>query len=203
VWRCPDCQKKVPDDFDVCWRCGTDRSGVADPAFRLAAAEGAAVRREEVERKLKSRRHRRGPRPFQFTIATLLFVQAIASILLGIWKGLGLAEFMLVVFIGGSITLVIAATVRIAGRRIVDSSVLIPGDAVAARALRTAVIGLFVCPAFLHLYSLWTLVGLSISGQPTSSSGDRKYYAALVIDVLVCGVFGCYLTMAFLLGRPR
>jgi len=33
-WRCPQCESAVPDEFDVCWKCGSDQQGevVADVA---------------------------------------------------------------------------------------------------------------------------------------------------------------------------
>ena len=34
-WPCIRCAETVPADFDVCWNCGADRSGIPDPTFRL------------------------------------------------------------------------------------------------------------------------------------------------------------------------
>jgi hypothetical protein len=36
MWRCPKCQSKVDDSFEVCWSCGTTPDGVADPDFVTA-----------------------------------------------------------------------------------------------------------------------------------------------------------------------
>lgn len=36
MWRCPKCQARVDDTFDVCWSCGTTPEGVEDPAFVTA-----------------------------------------------------------------------------------------------------------------------------------------------------------------------
>jgi len=33
MWTCPKCNEKVGDDFEVCWKCGTSKDGVEDPAF--------------------------------------------------------------------------------------------------------------------------------------------------------------------------
>jgi rubredoxin len=37
-WRCPSCREANPANFEVCWNCGTDRDGVADPEFEPAIA---------------------------------------------------------------------------------------------------------------------------------------------------------------------
>jgi Double zinc ribbon len=33
AWTCPQCREEVPGSFDVCWNCGTDRSGVEESGF--------------------------------------------------------------------------------------------------------------------------------------------------------------------------
>ena len=42
MWRCKQCHKRVADSFEVCWKCGTSRSGVEDPAFRSDVDAGPA-----------------------------------------------------------------------------------------------------------------------------------------------------------------
>jgi ubiquinone/menaquinone biosynthesis C-methylase UbiE len=37
-WNCPSCREGNPANFDLCWNCGSDREGVADPAFEPAIA---------------------------------------------------------------------------------------------------------------------------------------------------------------------
>jgi hypothetical protein len=32
-WKCPQCKEEVPGSFDICWNCGTDKSGVENPEF--------------------------------------------------------------------------------------------------------------------------------------------------------------------------
>jgi hypothetical protein len=34
MWQCLKCREKIEDSFDVCWRCGTSKEGVADPQFQ-------------------------------------------------------------------------------------------------------------------------------------------------------------------------
>ena len=36
MWRCPKCQARVDDAFEVCWQCGTTAEGVEDPEFVTA-----------------------------------------------------------------------------------------------------------------------------------------------------------------------
>lgn len=32
-WKCVGCGEEVPGEFEVCWNCGTDEKGQADPEF--------------------------------------------------------------------------------------------------------------------------------------------------------------------------
>jgi hypothetical protein len=71
----------------------------------------------------------------------------------------------------------------------------LPGDVLATRAWRAAVIGLFTCPPLLHFYSAWTLLRLTLGGHPLSRSGIAKFYAALALDAAVCAVAGVFVLM--------
>ena len=72
MWKCPKCGEDVENNFDVCWNCGTSKSGeIEDPAFRRPdeseepEAEGAAEEVPEwmaaVQRSDASDRHRSSP----------------------------------------------------------------------------------------------------------------------------------------------
>ena len=37
MWTCGKCGESVDDGFDVCWKCGTSRNGIANPEFRPVA----------------------------------------------------------------------------------------------------------------------------------------------------------------------
>jgi hypothetical protein len=41
MWHCPACNEALDDAFDVCWNCGTDRDGLADPLFRRATDDAS------------------------------------------------------------------------------------------------------------------------------------------------------------------
>jgi hypothetical protein len=41
MWHCPACNEALDDAFDVCWNCGTDRVGLADPLFRRATDDAS------------------------------------------------------------------------------------------------------------------------------------------------------------------
>jgi hypothetical protein len=36
MWKCPKCESRVDDSFDVCWSCGTTVDGLEDPDFVTA-----------------------------------------------------------------------------------------------------------------------------------------------------------------------
>lgn len=36
MWVCQKCHERHEDSFEVCWKCGTSKAGVEDPAFRPA-----------------------------------------------------------------------------------------------------------------------------------------------------------------------
>ncbi len=38
MWTCPKCESTVDDGFDICWNCGTSRTGIEDPNFVTADA---------------------------------------------------------------------------------------------------------------------------------------------------------------------
>jgi hypothetical protein len=59
------------------------------------------------------------------------------------------------------------------------------GDRLAHRAVVAAVVGLFVCPGLLHLYSLWVLWKLAGFKGGVTERGRWKAYTAACIDILV------------------
>lgn len=36
MWECQKCHERHEDSFEVCWNCGTSKTGFEDPAFRAA-----------------------------------------------------------------------------------------------------------------------------------------------------------------------
>lgn len=48
MWNCPACQSSVEDVFEVCWNCGTSRTGEADPSFVRADDAGPIPDAEPV-----------------------------------------------------------------------------------------------------------------------------------------------------------
>jgi hypothetical protein len=59
-----------------------------------------------------------------------------------------------------------------------------PADATARRALRSAVIGLLLCPPLLHFYSVGLLLQLSGDREGLSAAGKRSAYAAAALDAM-------------------
>jgi hypothetical protein len=47
-WSCPACKRRVPDNFDKCWYCGTNRDGTPDPDFLREPVDGASEEEQEI-----------------------------------------------------------------------------------------------------------------------------------------------------------
>ena len=47
MWRCPKCESRVDDSFEVCWSCGTSSDGIEDPDF-VTADEADPIPDEEL-----------------------------------------------------------------------------------------------------------------------------------------------------------
>jgi hypothetical protein len=73
-------------------------------------------------------------------------------------------------------------------------------EAVAARAWRAAVLGLFLCPPILHLYSLFVLADLTTLRGTLTPTGKRKMYLALFLDVGIISVATCDVLGLYLFG---
>ncbi|HEV3257486.1 MAG TPA: DUF2007 domain-containing protein [Gemmataceae bacterium] len=70
------------------------------------------------------------------------------------------------------------------------------GDHLAARAFRAAVMGLWLCPPFVYVYSLWLLVRLFAHAGELSPAGTRRLYGALAIHAAVVLVVVLLLRLA-------
>jgi hypothetical protein len=67
------------------------------------------------------------------------------------------------------------------------------GDALADRAWRAAVLGLFICPPLLSIYSAWVLLRIAFSDRPLSGVGRRHFCWAAAADLLASAVVGLFL----------
>lgn len=70
----------------------------------------------------------------------------------------------------------------------VEEAAASPGDDLATRAYRAAVIGLLVLPPLMSLYSFWLLLRLAFCSGDVGSPGIRKAVIALVLDFAVFSV---------------
>jgi hypothetical protein len=52
------------------------------------------------------------------------------------------------------------------------------------RAWRSAILGLVVCPGVLHIYSLYLLARVAMSGEELPPHLNWRFYFALAIDLL-------------------
>ncbi|HEY5314767.1 MAG TPA: DUF2007 domain-containing protein [Pirellulales bacterium] len=59
-----------------------------------------------------------------------------------------------------------------------------PGDDVALRAMRAAIIGLVVCPIVFNIVSVCILLALAVRNDPLSRRGSRRYYIAWALNIL-------------------
>jgi len=71
-------------------------------------------------------------------------------------------------------------------------------DAVARRAWLAAVIGLFLCPPTLNLYSLWLLFRIAFNDAPMSSTGWRRFYGAVLVNLLCFAAIGTFVGLVTL-----
>ena len=74
----------------------------------------------------------------------------------------------------------------------VDVAVPLNMDDQVIRAWRASVIGTFVCPPILNVYSMYLLIRVSLKGPAMSARINRRFYAALAINILVGLAVGCY-----------
>jgi putative signal transducing protein len=58
-------------------------------------------------------------------------------------------------------------------------------EAVAARALRAAVLGIILLPPLVNIYSLWLILKVVFRDENLSKTASRKVYAAVAVDGLV------------------
>ena len=71
-------------------------------------------------------------------------------------------------------------------------------DTVARRAWLAAVIGLLACPPTLNLYSLWLIFRIAFDDAPMSSTGWRRFYGAVLVDLLCFAGIGAFVGLAAL-----
>ncbi len=57
------------------------------------------------------------------------------------------------------------------------------GDAIAQRAWRASVFGVFFCPFFLPFYSAYLLLVIALKGLPLSRTGSRHYHVAWAVNI--------------------
>jgi len=76
-----------------------------------------------------------------------------------------------------------------------DESETAVGDAMAWRAFAASVIGIFLLPPIVTLYSGWTLIKLAVQGHSLSRKGSRHFWFALVINIVVCSCVGWFISI--------
>jgi hypothetical protein len=64
-----------------------------------------------------------------------------------------------------------------------------------SRAFKVAGVGLVLCPGVLHTYSFWLVLRVAFHGGSLSPAGNRKFYAAMFIDLVVTAIVGMFIFM--------
>ncbi|MCA9212989.1 MAG: hypothetical protein KDB27_07990 [Planctomycetales bacterium] len=84
MWKCPNCEEQIEDNFDTCWNCGTQPDGTTDSWFaRNPDAPAAADQSKEVFAELSNDANRPARNGFAYSAFAdfaLLVGQACAMI---------------------------------------------------------------------------------------------------------------------------
>jgi hypothetical protein len=93
MWQCPQCKQRIADNFDACWKCGTNRDGTILSAFVPNADDPSLPDPEpaleelsvgNAQGTLRADATKRGwP---QFTIRSLLLLTTAVAVVLGFWQ---------------------------------------------------------------------------------------------------------------------
>lgn len=71
------------------------------------------------------------------------------------------------------------------------------GDDLAKKAWFASVLGIFILPPLLIIYSVWLLIKLYYKEYPLSKSGVRKYDMALCVDTATCFIVCLFVYLLF------
>jgi rubrerythrin len=200
AWLCHQCGSAVNAGFAVCWSCGAE----FDPA-RSELAPPGSIEEDDEEDAASFVAHARRAEIVEDERPPAVHLEA------GEWRcpGCGL-------YVGESYTACPACGASAGDAAnpyapALSESGMDHGDftpratetpdisLLVLRAWRAAVIGLVVCPGVSHLYSLWLLLRVAMSGQELTPQGNRRFYVALAIDLLALPALAWSLSL--LLGR--
>jgi hypothetical protein len=201
-WICASCGERVPWEFDVCWSCGTpapaEKVPVADeegdePVLGPPPLEGnegnvssgqpASDFRDDASAMQSGLHGRRAAtncsacgveRPEKADCCPTCGAAPDGPVNPYRYTGVGEED-------------VVAEPSLPAATKDIEQ--------VVARAFRASVIGVMLCPPIICTYAMCLLLFVALQNVQLTKSGNRKFYAALLINVLI----GCPLSLVFLL----
>jgi hypothetical protein len=167
-WRCTRCQEIVDGGFEICWSCNGERSEFQDPGFTPDEALGESSAREAD--------HDEGIP----NAAPLAGEDALID---------GRPN----PYYAGSLPASRQANTGVSALAASEEV-----EAMATRAWRAAIIGIFVCPMFLlvNIYSVWLLVKVSFEPGELSPGGVWKCRVAWIINWIAVFIMLTVLTLS-------
>jgi hypothetical protein len=173
-WRCARCRETVDGGFEICWSCGGERDEFEDPDF-TPEESGDDSPPEATADDDEDLPNAAPP-----------------------WTNDTLIEGRPNPYSAGRLP---------ADARAPDDTITSTTDeeleALATRAWRAAIIGIFVCPVFLliNLYSLWLLVRLSMEPGDLSPAGAWKCRGAWAVNLIAILTMLTVLSLTFGAGN--
>jgi hypothetical protein len=172
-WVCAKCGERLSEEFEVCWKCGT----AFDASTTIDDANDPAAPRPDTPTDT------RRPEPLQGGTWTCSTCAATVH-----------ADDRTCPECGTSTEGRVNPYFTRAGAP-ADSPKPVPrigpdAEVLVTRAWRAAVIGVVLLPPLLSLYSMWLLVNVGLRPEGLSPAGTRKFYGALVVNIVVGATIG-------------
>ncbi|MCP4189726.1 MAG: hypothetical protein GY768_03770 [Planctomycetaceae bacterium] len=163
-WRCEACEEIVDPGFDVCWSCSKARGEVEDQGFEptLATVGIAGVDLEDDSQDCPA---------LVITRSSAESTETAAD---------------------PSDRAVHASAASPDSTRMMVENPARAADEMVMRAWRAAIMGLFICPPLLNIYSMCLLVRVGWGAAKTSPKASRRFYAAMVVNLLSTFSLGFY-----------
>ncbi|MDG2382442.1 MAG: hypothetical protein P8N76_12300 [Pirellulaceae bacterium] len=163
-WRCESCEEIVDPGFDVCWSCSKSRGEVEDQGFQptLATVGIAGVDLEDESQDCPPLAITRSPAE-SMEVASNASGQAVAA----------------------------SVAAHDPTRIVVENSAQ-AADEMVMRAWRAAIMGLFLCPPLVNIYSMALLVRVGFGVAKISPKASRRFYAAIGVNLLSTLSLGFY-----------
>jgi len=175
-WWCGSCEEIVDPGFHVCWSCSRPRKEVEDRSFEPTLANVTEFSEEKGA----------------FGNVPILKLIRASSAPKGAERHSTLR--------GTELRGTELRGTELRGTDVIDSGqpppmVIAPQvdtDELVARAWRAAIIGLFVCPPLLNIYSMCLLIRVGFCRVPVSSKSTRRFCGAILVNILSAMVLGLY-----------